>query len=110
MTWSEHAERFAAGAERAKAAGDTKCLHVHEPRFRPSVHPPCPERIHAEGELGRWNTATRIPPAHAPGALNLTAGEPQLFRLELETIVDATNAADDVSQTSFRMIRQNARL
>jgi hypothetical protein len=32
--------------------------------FLPALTIPAPERIHAEGNLGRWNTATRIPPAH----------------------------------------------
>jgi hypothetical protein len=47
------------------------------PVFVPALTLHAPERIHAEGELGRWTEAAHIPPdRRAPEAPNLPAGEP----------------------------------
>ena len=47
------------------------------PAFLPGLTVQAPERIHAEGNLGRWQEAARIPCAPPPPeAPELTAGEP----------------------------------
>ena len=45
--------------------------------FLPTLTLPAPERIHAEGNLGRWQEAARLPwDPPPPQAPELTAGEP----------------------------------
>jgi hypothetical protein len=47
------------------------------PVFAPALTVPAPERIHAEGDLGSWQEAARIPrDPPPPEAPELTAGEP----------------------------------
>jgi hypothetical protein len=47
------------------------------PAFLPALTLPAPERIHAEGNLGSWQEAARIPcDPQPPESPELTAGEP----------------------------------
>jgi hypothetical protein len=62
-------------------------------RFAPMTPPSCPalvipapERIHAEGDLGRWIETAAVPcDQHTPEAPNLTGGEPKWVKGRLGT-------------------------
>ena len=69
-----------------------------EPAFVPPLVIPAPERIHAEGDLGRWIETAAIPcDQHTPEAPNLTGGEPKGVKgragypaSEKQAVADAT--------------------